>query len=127
MIGILAATGIEAAPLRKAIQARSETGVAGLRVTTGQVGVQPVALAVCGMGKVNAARGAQVLCASYRPSLLLMSGGAGALAPELKVGDIVVADAVIQYDLGAWTAQGFRPAGVGATWRNDHELIKSWR
>lgn len=82
-----------------------------------------MALAVCGMGKVNAARAAQVLCSAYRPELLLLSGGAGGLAGDARPGDLVVATEVVQYDLGAWSTGGFRPAGRGAAWPASREWL----
>ncbi|HEU4754542.1 MAG TPA: hypothetical protein VFU47_15645 [Armatimonadota bacterium] len=53
-----------------------------------------VALAVGGMGAHRAALAADRLIEEWRPDLLLIAGVAGALAPGLSVGDLVVADAV---------------------------------
>lgn len=62
---------------------------AGRRLPPGAVA------ASTGDGPVKAARVADALCRRYRPSLLLGVGVAGALSPDLEVGDLVVAFRVL--------------------------------
>jgi adenosylhomocysteine nucleosidase len=54
-----------------------------------------VIAAATGDGPRKAARIAAVLCARYRPALLIGVGVAGALTPDLTVGDLVVAYRVL--------------------------------
>ena len=54
-----------------------------------------VVAASTGDGAAKAARTADRLCERYRPSLLVGAGVAGALSPDLEVGDIVVAFRVV--------------------------------
>ena len=82
-----------------------------------------VRLAVCGVGKVNAAAIAQQLLAEGA-SRLLFTGVAGALDPALRVGDVVVSDDAIQHDVDV-TALGYRLGqvpGEPLAWRADPAL-----
>jgi adenosylhomocysteine nucleosidase len=56
-------------------------------------------LAVCGIGKVFAALAAQTAILKYSPALLINTGVAGALAPDLSIGDITVAESLCQHDM----------------------------
>jgi adenosylhomocysteine nucleosidase len=57
-----------------------------------------VFVAATGDGPRQAARAAAALCSRYRPSLLIGAGVAGALTPDLAVGDLVVAYRLIDRD-----------------------------
>jgi adenosylhomocysteine nucleosidase len=51
-----------------------------------------------GLGKVMAAATTQFLVDRFAASLVLNFGSCGALTPELKVGDLVLASRVVEYD-----------------------------
>jgi adenosylhomocysteine nucleosidase len=54
------------------------------------------AVLVCGgIGPVAARQAAEAACALYHPRVLVSTGYAGALSPEHRVGDVLVASAVI--------------------------------
>ena len=73
----------------------------------------PDLLAACGgVGKVNAAMCAQILCRHYRADLILNSGVAGCLT-GLPIGALVLADDFIQHDVDT-TAVG-DPIGLVST------------
>jgi nucleoside phosphorylase len=59
-----------------------------------RIGSASVALAMTGDGPGNAGRRAFALCEALRPSALLGAGVAGALSPDLSVGDMLVASRV---------------------------------
>ena len=59
-----------------------------------------VVLAGTGMGKVNAALVTTLLIHGFDCRTIVFSGVAGGLDPQLNVGDVVVADRVIQHDAG---------------------------
>jgi adenosylhomocysteine nucleosidase len=63
-------------------------------------GIEVVAV-VCGIGKVAAATTATLLWQRYGVTGLLFTGVAGGLGAGVKVGDIVVADALLQHDMDA--------------------------
>lgn len=50
----------------------------------------PILFASVGVGAANAERGTEILCGYARPTDVISTGLAGALAPELRAGDLVV-------------------------------------
>lgn len=56
---------------------------------------------VSGMGKVASAAAAQVACAAYGASSLVVIGVAGSLAPHVGVGDMVVSASSAHHDFDA--------------------------
>jgi len=69
-------------------------------------GAADVAVAVGGVGRANAARAAENLAAAHQLTALISFGFAGALVPELRVGDVVVDTCVPE-----WQALVKGPAG----------------
>ena len=99
MIGIIGAMQIEVEGLIAAMtDAQSET-VGTVKYTKGIIGGTEVVAAVCGIGKVYAAICAQTMILKYSPSLIINTGVAGSLSPELNTGDVAVASAVVQHDM----------------------------
>lgn len=73
------------------------TASGGLRsVSTGWLSGVPVVVAVTGDGERNARLGVQALLETVAPDRLVALGVAGGLAPELKLGDLVVASHVLR-------------------------------
>ena len=58
-------------------------------------------LAVCGVGKVNAAAKTQAVIDKFKPDLVIMVGVAAAADPKLKIGEVIVAKDLIQWDVDA--------------------------
>ena len=83
---------------------------------------QKVVLAKMAMGKVNAAMAVQSLIDLFDAPLIL-SGSAGAVAPEVKVGDVVIGAKVIPHDAGVYLSKGFRFCGVMAS---DSQGRRGW-
>jgi adenosylhomocysteine nucleosidase len=99
-IGLICAIPQELAHLR-AILADSHTEEAAHSVfVTGAIDGYDVVLAGSGMGKVNAALVTTLLADRFGCRTIVFSGVAGGLDPRLAIGDIVVADLVIQHDAG---------------------------
>jgi adenosylhomocysteine nucleosidase len=119
-IGLICAIPQELAHLR-AILADSRSEEAAHTVfDTGTIDGHDVVLAGSGMGKVNAALVTTLLADRFRCRTVVFSGVAGGLDPRLTIGDIVVADFVIQHDAGvagertradvpAWLRTGDQP------------------
>ncbi len=63
------------------------------------VGGREIVLVCSRVGKVAAASTATTLVQSFGVDALLMTGVAGGIAPEAGIGDIVVADTLIQHDI----------------------------
>ncbi|MBQ6622733.1 MAG: 5'-methylthioadenosine/adenosylhomocysteine nucleosidase [Mogibacterium sp.] len=97
-IGILCAMDIEIADLLESLENAQVTERAGYRFSCGTIGGQPVVLVRCGVGKVNAARGTQMLIDLFEPEAILNSGIAGGTAEGLQVGDVVIGTDLVQHD-----------------------------
>ena len=72
---------------------------AGVDVALGQFLGTDIALARCGIGKVNAAICTQMLIDHYDIEAMIFSGVAGGLLPNMRAGDLVIASHLIQYDM----------------------------
>ena len=53
-----------------------------------------------GLGKVNAAVVSTLLIEKFKCEFLLFSGVAGGIDPRIKIGEVIIADSLIQYDYG---------------------------
>ena len=103
---------VEAELLRPAVER-----VQGVPFTVGAIGSQRVILGKTNAGKVNAAMMTALAITRFTPSAVFFTGTAGALDPELKPGDVVIATAIGHHDFGATNATGFvrRPTNNPAT------------
>ena len=72
---------------------------AATTIYEGDIASYKVAVMKCGMGKVSAAVGTQMLIDIFKPECVINLGCAGALHPELKIGDVVISENVIEWDL----------------------------
>ncbi len=73
--------------------------VSGIDFYVGRLYGRKVALCKSGMGKVFAALAAEIMMIKYTPDILVNTGTGGALAPDLKTGDIIVARDLCQHDV----------------------------
>lgn len=89
----------EAAAVEAALENKTESVMFGRRVVRGTIGGEETAVIVTGVGKVNAAAGAQLALSTLGAEILLNVGVAGGLCPkEMKVGDIYCIEEATQYD-----------------------------
>ena len=66
-----------------------------------------------GIGKVNTAAVATLLVARFDAGILVFSGVAGGLDPELAIGDVVIAERAIQHDAGVIENERLHPYQAG--------------
>ena len=99
LIGIIGAMTVEIDGLRQALTDYKEEIISDMAFYSGRLGGQNVVLAKSGVGKVNAAMCAQTMILKYRPAAVINTGVAGGLKKGVGIGDIVIADAVVQYDV----------------------------
>ena len=104
-IGIIGAMQVEIDGLVAAMTETETHTVSGVKFTTGKLCGKDVVVCVCGVGKVFAAIAAEAMILKFGVSALLNTGVAGGLLPELEVGDVVLADHVVQHDMNT-TALG---------------------
>ena len=99
MLAVLGAMEEEVMLLRDGMTVAGEASHAGILVTRGSFKGAEIALAQCGIGKVNAAICTQMMVDHYSPNTLIFSGVAGGLLPNMRVGDLVLASHLIQFDI----------------------------
>jgi adenosylhomocysteine nucleosidase len=109
--GLLAIYG-ETSQVRELITSPVTHNAVHTRFYHGRLFGQLVVLAEIGQGKVNAAAAAQYIIDQFDVAQLICFGSAGAIAPHLAVGDVVVADRVIPHDNGWYLQDAFQHLGV---------------
>jgi adenosylhomocysteine nucleosidase len=84
----------------------------GAHLTRARWAGHDMILAACGVGKMNAALATVALIAAFHPGVILNCGSAGALSPDLRVGDVVIAEHVVAHDAGVYLDDRFVPTGL---------------
>jgi adenosylhomocysteine nucleosidase len=98
-IGLIGAMEAEIALFLEEMEWEDTEERAGVTYHRGRLAGQPVVVCRSGVGKVNAAVCTQILIDRYQVDAVLFTGVAGALDPELEIGDIVVSTACQQHDV----------------------------
>lgn len=105
--GIITPTAPEAELLMKSLGDSHCLVIQGKTFCKGRINRAEVILAVCGIGKANAAHTAALLSERFKPSQVYVIGVAGAYPQSgLDIGDIAVADREIYGDEGLMTPDG---------------------
>ncbi|AQA06077.1 5'-methylthioadenosine/S-adenosylhomocysteine nucleosidase [Mycobacterium sp. MS1601] len=99
-MGVICAIPEELAHLRDILQDAISTVAGPMVFHRGLLDGYRVVLVGAGMGKVNAAAVTALLIHGFGCTDIVLSGVAGGLDPDLAIGDIVIADKVIQHDCG---------------------------
>ncbi|MEI6155638.1 MAG: 5'-methylthioadenosine/S-adenosylhomocysteine nucleosidase [bacterium] len=89
-------------------------GLADGSLLIGHIDGHRVALLRCGVGKV-ASVVAVTAALALQPRCVISVGSAGALHAGYRVGDVLLANDVVQHDFAAAEADGFRLFGYGST------------
>ncbi len=111
MIAIIAAMEQEIEILRSHMAVRDTRTLAGQTYWAGTLAGTEAVLALCGIGKVNAAVGTAFMIDRFRPEALINTGSAGGLGPAQSCGDIVLSTALRHHDVDV-TAFGYEPGQV---------------
>ena len=99
MLAVMGALEEEISLLRDGMTGLTDAWHAGIPVARGEFKGHEIALAQCGIGKVNAAICTQMMIDLYKPNALVFSGVAGGLLPNMQIGDLVIASHLIQFDI----------------------------
>jgi adenosylhomocysteine nucleosidase len=113
-IGLLA-VGHESRPILGKMQVEAKTQHAMVTFYQGSYQGQKVVLAKIAMGKVNAAMATQTLIDRFDVAPLIFSGTAGAVAPEVEIGDVVIGARVIPHDALVYLSEEIKFCGVVAS------------
>ncbi|HDZ6740800.1 TPA: 5'-methylthioadenosine/S-adenosylhomocysteine nucleosidase [Mannheimia haemolytica] len=105
-IGIIGAMAQEIEILRQVMVEPKVTELAGCKIFEGKINNTRVALLQSGIGKVAAAIGTTLLIQLTQPDMIINTGSAGGLDPDLNVGDILISTEVRYHDVDV-TAFGY--------------------
>lgn len=104
--GIIAAMEQELQALTEALEQPSQEIVMAHTYYTGTIGKHQVVLVQSGVGKVMSAVSVAILVDHFGVDALINTGSAGAVAPGLSIGDVVLADRLAYHDVDL-TAFGY--------------------
>ena len=97
-LGIIGAMEVEVATLKEKMEGASVSVKAGMEFCEGKLEGVSAVVVQCGVGKVNAALCAQILCDCYGVTAIVNTGIAGSLCSELDIGDLVISRDAIHHD-----------------------------
>ncbi len=125
-IGIIVAMQEELDEVLNIMEDIEEKEIYNILFIEGNIGEHHVVAVKCGVGKVNAARITQILIDKLNVEYVINVGSAGALNPLLDIGDIVIADKVIQhdFDITAFNHKKGFITGVGDYISCDKEIVQ---
>ena len=97
-LGIIGAMTVEVALLKENMQNMAVSTHAGMEFCEGRLNGLNAVVVQCGVGKVNAAMCAQILCSVFGVTHLVNTGIAGSLNADLDIGDLVVSKDAMYHD-----------------------------
>ncbi len=97
-LGIIGAMDVEIQALKDTMKNVTATEKAGTVYYEGTLQGLPAVLVKCGIGKVNAAIGAQILCDCFSVTHIVNTGIAGSLCAQQDIGDMVISSDVWHHD-----------------------------
>ena len=125
-IAIIAAMDEEVESIKKIMDDSSIKEIYDLQFITGKINEKEVVLAKCGVGKVNAARTTQILIDNFDIEYVINVGTAGSLNDNIEIGDLVIAEKLVQHDFditGFGHEKGYI-SGSGKYFYSDKSLIQ---
>lgn len=105
-IGIIGAMDEEIELMKTSFSIGNSTEKAGITYIQGELYGNQIVLCKSGVGKVNAAVCTQILIDVFHVGTIIFTGVAGALHPDLDIGDLVVSTDCMQHDMDV-TPLGF--------------------
>lgn len=127
-IGIIAAEDEEMLAIKELMTDINEKKIFDLNFFTGKIHEKECTLVKCGVGKVNSARTTQIMIDNFDIDYVINVGSAGGINPSLEIGDIVVANRLVQYDFDI-TGVGDYEVGeicdIGKYIESDNNLLKA--
>ncbi|MCR8641837.1 5'-methylthioadenosine/adenosylhomocysteine nucleosidase [Paenibacillus sp. N1-5-1-14] len=126
-IALIGAMNEEIELLLQAMDNVTQTKRAGIVFHTGIFHGKNVVVCRTGVGKVNAAVCTQILIDTFEVKSIIFTGVAGALDPELNIGDIVVSKECMQHDMDVTPlgfARGIIPYEEISIFQADPQLVE---
>ena len=125
-LGIIGAMDVEIETLKSAMEHVTVTEKSGTQYYEGTLNGLPAVLVRCGIGKVNAAICAQVLCDCFAVTHIVNTGIAGSLSNDLDIGDLVISRDAMYHDFDCCHF-GYAPGqvpGLPVSFPADETLIR---
>ena len=97
-LGIIGAMAIEIALLKENMPHAKTEVFADMEFISGRLNGADAVVVQCGVGKVNAAMCAQILCDRFGVTHLVNTGIAGSLNAALDIGDLVISEDAMYHD-----------------------------
>lgn len=128
-IGIIVAMEEEKKAIYDIMTDIKEIEIYNLKFQQGKINEKECILVQSGIGKVNAARTTQILIDNFEIEFIINVGVAGAISEELNIGDIFIAQSVVQhdFDITAFEHEKGFITGVGKLIDCDNQLIEKIR
>lgn len=98
-IGIIGAMELEVEELKRKMEVSRKVEKTSMEFLEGTLNGTPVVIVRSGIGKVNAALCAQILCDTFQVSHIINTGVAGSLKNEIDIGDIVISVDALHHDV----------------------------
>lgn len=125
-IGLMGAMDEEVVQILQVLQNQESSVVAGIEFVQGSWYGHEVVVCKSGVGKVNAAVATQLLIDRFQVEQMWFTGVAGAVHPDLVVGDIVISSSCQQHDMDVAPlgyTRGVTPYQAVSDFPADPELI----
>ena len=100
-LGIIGAMDVEVATLKEQMKNKQVRIIAGSQYCEGKLEGLDAVVVQCGVGKVNAALCAQILCSCFGVTHIVNTGIAGSLNAQLDIGDFVISSDAVYHDMDA--------------------------
>ncbi|MGG3453578.1 5'-methylthioadenosine/adenosylhomocysteine nucleosidase [Paenibacillus rhizolycopersici] len=126
-IGLMGAMDEEIALLLEKVERQEKVDAAGATFFKGVLHGRDVVICKSGVGKVNAAATTQILIDRFGADTIWFTGVAGAVNPDLNVGDIVISSTCLQHDMDVRPlgyARGITPYQDVSDFPADSALIR---
>lgn len=99
MIGIIGAMEVEIRNILAQMDNVKTKNIARVDYHQGELNGKPVLVALCGVGKVNAAHATSVMVANFKVDGIINVGVAGGIGSAVDIGDVVVSNDLVQHDV----------------------------
>ena len=99
MIGIIGATDFEMSKVLVDMEINEHKNIGGFDFCIGRLFGRDVVAVKCGIGKVFMSACCEAFLLNFKVDKIINIGAAGGLVPGLSMGDVVLVDSAVQYDM----------------------------
>lgn len=96
---LITPTSVEYKMCKKALAVKTESRSYGCKTGTAACGQDSILVVKTGPGKTRTAVSTTALIGSFAPDILLDTGSCGGISPGIQIGELIIGDACVEYDL----------------------------